>query len=218
MLHKNSYSQFPTVVYQNRPKVNLISLALKWIKNFLAIFGLLLIGGLWFLYSQGQQVASSFNDEFVSFFGSFVEQVLKKDVASAMVIKTPLEKGVTIKQAIHAMEKYANKLNIKLIAHYPLFKEFKADTQNSLPFVEIFELFDTAVTASLLEHNPDFAAYLPYRIVLYKDNHGQVWFTTLNIELLFHGMKDVDYNTKVQALKIQENLLKIMGAGAYGTL
>ncbi len=218
MSYKNTYSQLPsTTVYRN-PKSSFFNRMFKWVKNFLAILGLLLVGGLSFLYSQGQQVASSFNDEFIGFFGNFVEQVLKKDVASAMVIKIPLEKGVTIKQAIRAMEKYANRLKFKLITRYPLSKEIKAVKLESLPFIEVFELFDVNSVASLLAHNPDFAAYLPCKIALYEDNNGQIWFATLNIELLFHGTQDMDDNVKVQALKIQESLLKIMGAGAHGTL
>jgi len=219
MAYKDAFSQLPsTVVYHQKPKSGFFSLFIKWIKNFLAILGLLFLGGLFFLYSQGQQVASSFNDEFIGFFGNFVEQVLKKDVASAMIIKTPLEKGITVKQAIQAMEKYANRLNLKLITRYPLSKELKNVRSEPRPFVEIFELLDIHSIASILEHNPDFAAYLPCRIALYKDNNNQVWLATLNIELLFHGSQDIDNNVKVQALKIQENLLKIIGAGAHGTL
>jgi uncharacterized protein (DUF302 family) len=219
MPQKVTYSQLPsTIVYYKPKKHALLGLLFKLIRNILMILGLLLVGGVLFLYFQGQQLAHSFNDEFIGFFGKFVEQVLKKDVASAMVIKTPLEKGVTRKQAIDAMKKRAAQLKIKLIATYPLHKEIKALTGKPSRFVEIFEFCDATRVAALLEHNPDFAAYLPCRIAVYEDKSGKIWFATLNLELLLHGTQGIDPKVKGQALENQESLLKIMGAGAHGVL
>lgn len=220
MRRKVTYSNvnLPSTIVYYKPRRNLIGFFLKSIKLLLMTLGLLLIGGILFLYFQGQQLAHSFNEEFLGFFGKFVEQVLTKDVASAMVIKTQLEKGVTIPQAIEAMKNHAEQWDIKLISSYPLHQKITALTGKPSLFVEIFEFCDVAVAASLLEHNPDFAAYLPCRIAVYEDKNGQIWFATLNMELLLHGTQGINPTTKVQALKNQEILLKIMGAGAHGVL
>ncbi len=219
MPHKVKYSQLPsTIVHYKSKKHGLLGLLFKLIRNLLVMLGLLLVAGIVFLYFQGQQLAHSFNDEFIGFFGKFVEQVLKKDVASAMIIKTPLENDVTIEQAINAMKKRAAQLNIKLIATYPLHKEIKVITGKYSRFVEIFEFCDATSVATLLEHNPDFAAYLPCRIAVYEDKSGKIWFATLNMELLLYGTQGIDPKVKGQALENQEILLKIMGAGAHGVL
>jgi len=99
MSHKISYTQVPSTAIYGPQKVGIIQFLWRWIRNILAIFGLLLLASVFFLYFQGQQLAESFNEEFIPFFGKFVEQVMQKDVASAMLIKTPLENGVTIEQA-----------------------------------------------------------------------------------------------------------------------
>ncbi|EDN68658.1 conserved hypothetical protein [Beggiatoa sp. PS] len=217
MQHRVAYSQLPSTIVFYQPKTGLTGFLFKLITNILAILGLLLVSGLLVLYFQGQEIASSFDDEFIGFFGKFVGKVtLNKDVASAMLIKNQLESNVTIEQAIKAMKAEAKKVNLKLIRHYPLHEEIQATTGKSSPYVEIFEFCDATVVLSLLEHNPDFAAYLPCRIALYNDNSDKTWFATLDIVLLLHGTQTVKPWVKTQALKIQEQLLKIMSAGAHG--
>ncbi|MDM8565145.1 hypothetical protein QUF74_05775 [Candidatus Halobeggiatoa sp. HSG11] len=189
-------------------KINPIYSLLDSIKNFLAGLGFLLLAGLMCLYFYGYQVSDSFNNEFASFFGKFVKQVLKKDVASAMVIKIELKSGVTIKQASSAMKNYANKINVELVNTYSPYKEDHR-------FVKIFEFSKVGIT-SLLIHNPDFAAYLPYRIIMYEDNNKQIWIAVLDVGSLLQGNKNIDPDVKMQVLKIQESLLKIMNFGAYG--
>ena len=83
---------------------------LDFLRNILAILGLAVVGGGGILYMQGQQAAHFFDDKFIIFFSRFVEQVLKKDMASALVIKIALEKEVTIEQAIKSMKLYAHQL------------------------------------------------------------------------------------------------------------
>ena len=65
-------------------------------RNILAFIGLVTVGGGIVLYGYGQQATRLFDDQFVLLFSQFVEQILKKDVASAMIVRTALEKGVTI--------------------------------------------------------------------------------------------------------------------------
>ena len=187
-------------------------------RNILAFIGLVTVGGGIVLYGYGQQATRLFDDQFVLLFSQFVEQILKKDVASAMIVRTALEKGVTIEQAVKSIKLYANQLNLKFIAHYPLHKEIENITGKKARFIEIFEFCDAQVASLLLEHNSDFAGYLPYRIVLYEEPQGRMWLATLNMELFIHGSQNLDLESKKQALKIQDNLLKIMGAGASGAL
>jgi uncharacterized protein (DUF302 family) len=217
MPHRVAYSQLPSTIVFYQPKTGLTGFLLRWITNILATLGLLLVGGLLILYFHGQEMASSFDDEFIGFFGKFVGQVtLNKDVASAMLIKIQLESNVTREQAVKAMKAEAKKIYLKLIRHYSLHEKIQATTGNSSPYIEIFEFCDAAVVLSLLKHNPDFAAYLPCRIALYNDLDNQTWFATLDISLLLYGTQTVDPSVKKQALKIQEQLLKIMSAGAHG--
>lgn len=209
-------STSPTLV--SKPALGSLGSLFNFLKNILALLGLATVGGGIILYGYGQQATRRFDDQFIPLFSQFVEQVLRKDIASAMIVKTALEKGVTIDQAIKSMKLYANQLNLKFIAHYPLHKEIENVTGQKAQFIEIFEFCDAYVASLLLKHNPDFAGHLPYRIVLYEENQSQFWLATLNMELLLHGSQNLSSENKKQALKVQDNLLKIMGAGASGAL
>lgn len=216
MQYKLMTSTSPTFV--PKPALGSLGLLFNFLRNMLAFLGLATVGGGIILYGYGQQATRLFDDQFILLFSQFVEQVLRKDVASAMIVRTALEKGVTIEQAIKSIKLYANQLNLKFIAHYPLHKEIQSVTGKKARFIEIFEFCDAKVASLLLEHNPDFAGHLPYRIVLYEESQGQLWLATLNMELLLHGSQNLNSESKKQALKIQDNLLKIMGAGASGAL
>ncbi|NJO17572.1 MAG: DUF302 domain-containing protein [Thioploca sp.] len=129
-------------------------------------------------------------------------------MASAMLIKIPLEPTITIKQTVTSLKKYAEQLNLKLLASYPLHRELEAATGKPYRFMEIFQFCEAQVTTALLDYNPDFAFHLPYRIILYQDAHDQLWLVTLNLNLLLHGTQGMDPQVKIKVLKIQDNILK----------
>ena len=189
---------------------------LTWIIRFLAILGLLLIGLSILLYFQGQRAGRIFDEEFIGFFGEFIVQIMKTDMASAMLIKMPVEPTITIKQATVSLKKHAKQFNFKFLTGYSLHQEIAAVTDKPYRFIEIFQFCDAHAANSLLDHNPDFAFYLPYRIILYQDAHNQLWLATLNLNLLLHGTQGMDPQVKIKILKIQDNILKMMSAGAHG--
>jgi uncharacterized protein (DUF302 family) len=204
----------PEIAYQ--PSISWPQRLLTWIIRFLAILGLLLIGLAVLLYFQGQRASHIFDEEFIGIFGKFVVQIMETDMASAMLIKMPVEPDITIKQATVSLKKYAEQFNFKFLNSYSLHQEITAVTEEPYRFIEIFQFCDARAANSLLDHNPDFAFYLPYRIILYQDTHEQLWLATLNLNLLLHGTQGMDPQVKIKVLKIQDNILKIMGAGAHG--
>ena len=189
---------------------------LTWIIRLLAILGLLLVGLVILLYFQGQRANHIFDEEFIGFFGEFVVQIMKTDLASAMLIKMPVESTITIKQATVSLKKYAKQFNFKFLTSYSLHQEIATVTGKPYRFIEIFQFCEAHTANSLLDHNPDFAFYLPYRIILYQDVHNQLWLATLNFNLLLHGTQGMEPQAKTKVLKIQDNILKMMGASAHG--
>ncbi len=188
------------------------------VKNLLAFIGLVTILFAIFLYYKGQQVVYRLDPQFPMVFGKFIETIIKNDVANAMITKMPLTEGVTVKQAIESMKLRANLMNVKLLGSYPLSENIRKSTGNKLNFIEIFEFCDTSMIASILQHNPAFAPQIPCRIAVYEDIHEKIWFATVNLELFIYGSRHLSPELKMQLLKIQDNLLKIMGAGVTGAL
>jgi uncharacterized protein (DUF302 family) len=134
-----------------------------------------------------------------------------------MIIKIPLEPGVTPKQASESIKLHSKNSELELIEDHVLHKYMQLQPGETTRFVEIFEFCDKEMTSTLLNYNSDFAGYLPHRIALYEDNQGQAWLATLNLELLIRGTRNADAEIRLQLLRIQEELLKIMSVGANKT-
>jgi uncharacterized protein (DUF302 family) len=224
MSYKGAYSQLPSAFLREPLKrrsyfKGFIKFFITLIFYLLATLGLLVLGVLAFLYVHGQEAARDFDDEFIIFFGKFVEQVIwRKNVAGALIIKMPLESQVTTDQAVEAMTDAAVQSHLRLIANYPLFPLLNNQPVNPSQQVTIFQFIDVEVTESFFKYNPELVTHLPYRIVLYGDQQGQLWLATLNFNLLLHGTQSIDPQLKAQVLKVQDNLLKVMNAGAHGAI
>jgi len=211
-----SIIQSATVIFSHKPTLTPWWILLSWIRNLLILTGLLTITTIGFLYFYGQQTVRLFDDKFINSLSQFVEEVLKGDITNAVVIKIVVEKEVTIQQIIQSMTKYAERLQVKFIKNYSLPLTSQPVAAKISQPVEIFEFDDESVVAALLDYNPNFAIYFPCRIILYKDKEGQTWLATINLTLLVYGTQRMNPETKLQTLKLQDKLLKIMGAGASG--
>ncbi|QGU32634.1 DUF302 domain-containing protein [Thermochromatium tepidum] len=132
------------------------------------------------------------------------------------VVKMPLAEGVSIDDAIDSMLVRANGLNFKLVARQPLYKELEAmgvETRH----VEIFQFCDARIAAQMLNHDIDFAAYLPCRITLIEDRDGKAWLVTLDLDQVMQ-MADLPPDLKELAIKVRDTINEIMTAGAKGDL
>jgi hypothetical protein len=65
--------------------------------------------------------------------------------------------------------------------------------------------------------NWDFAAYMPYRIALYRDKEERAWLATVDLGLLIHGVQELEPKLKLQMIATRDRLLDIMAAGASGS-
>jgi uncharacterized protein (DUF302 family) len=193
-----------------------LSYVWRGIKLFGVFCLLLVFSAAIYLYIEGKQVISSFDEEFLGVFSQFVEQVLKQDMARALVVKTPLEQKIIPVQAIEAMKIRAKTLGLKFIESHTLVSATPSGNNHSKRMIEVLEFFDDKVTAQLLEHSPDFAVHLPCRIVVSMDKDGQAWLTTLDLSLLAHGSAHLPPEVKNNVLKLQDDLLRIISAGASG--
>ena len=114
------------------------------------------------------------------------------------------------------MKSYAKRLKVKFVNQYPLALPKKSKEFSSLISANILEFCDTKAATALLNYNTDFAVLMPCRIVIYQDKQKKAWLAMLNLDLFIYGTHNIETQAKIQALKMQDNLLKIMGAGASG--
>lgn len=212
--HKTSYLQPKIIISETAP--SLLAYVWRGIKLFGVFCLLLVLSVALYLYVEGKQVIGGFDEEFLGVFSQFVEQVLKQDMARALVVKTPLEQKITPTKAIEAMKIRAKTLGIKFIESHTLVAAAPSGNNQAKRMIEVLEFFDDKVTSQLLEHSPDFAVHLPCRIVISIDKEGQAWLTTLDLGLLAHGSAHLPPDVKNNVLKLQDDLLRIISAGASG--
>ena len=135
------------------------------------------------------------------------------DIAQT-VVKTPLEKGVSMDDAVESMKIRANKLNIKLVAEMPLSKQIEAMGEKSRR-MDIYQFCDAVTAKKMVEYDINFSAYLPCRIALVEDAKGQGWLVMMNLDMFIQDPK-LGTALKGDAIKVRDTLNEIMQAGAKG--
>lgn len=132
------------------------------------------------------------------------------------VVKEALADGVSFDDAVESMKLRANLLNMKLVAEMPLSRQVEAMGERSRR-MEIYQFCDPLTAMRMVEANIHFAAYLPCRISLVEDENGKGWLVMMNPDLMLNGATLSD-EVKRQAMRVRNNLIEIMKAGAQGDL
>jgi len=132
------------------------------------------------------------------------------------VVKMPISKDVSLDEAVESMKLRANELNIKLVAELPLSKQIKAMGESSRRMA-IYQFCDALTAKKMVEYDIHFAAYLPCRIALVEDSHGQGWLLMMDMNLLINN-PNLDSALRESASGVRDFLLEIMKAGAEGEL
>ncbi len=135
------------------------------------------------------------------------------DIAQT-VVKMPLEKDVSMDDAVEAMKIRANKLNFKLVAEMPLSKQIEAMGEKSRR-MEIYQFCDALTAKKMVEYDINFSAYLPCRIAMVEDAKGQAWLVMMNLDMFIQGAK-LSAPLQAEAIKVRNTLTEIMQAGAKG--
>lgn len=138
------------------------------------------------------------------------------DIAQT-VVKMPIAEEVSIDEAIESMQLRANALNMKQVAHQPMYKEFEALGLSDTFRIEIFQFCNVQVAKAMIEFDMSFAAYMPCRIVVMQDKAGKGWLIMMNPDLFINSTQ-LPSELKTQAEKIRDDLMSIIKAGANGDL
>jgi len=194
-----------------------VNFAFRMIYHFFALIGISFSILIMVLYIQGWRSIAPVDTQFIQLLGKFLERTLENDVATALVFKIPVNKNVTLSDAIESIKQTATQLDVKFVNHYQLHKDFPTEPDKKIRYVEILEFTLPKEIELLFKYNPDIAAHLPLHIAAYEDTQGQNWLAVVNWDFLIYGSHNLPPEMKIRALKIQDNLLKIMGTAATGS-
>ena len=191
-----------------------------FIRNILAIIGLIAIIGGGYAYSKFGNEMAEFNKLDAGAKKVYVNmwENLKKygNSADATVWRKQLDEGVSAEDAAEAMSSVATELNIKAVGILPLSKEVEAKTGKKQRLLTIYQYCNPLTAMTMVEFSDAFAAYLPCRIAMVEDKKGKVWLYALDMDMMIHGGKTLPDNLLKEANKVKEVILNIMEAGATG--
>jgi len=131
------------------------------------------------------------------------------------VVKMPLAEDVSIDDAIDSMKLRANALNMKLVAHQPMYKEHEVMGLDNIRRIEIFQFCYAGIAKEMIEYDINFAAYMPCRIAVVEDTKGKPWLVMMNLDMIMM-MADLPESLIEPAKKVRDSLMEIMEAGANG--
>ena len=130
------------------------------------------------------------------------------------VLKMALKEGMTVADAVEAMQSKALEKNMKNVGHQEVSKELIARGIKS-PHLEIFQFCNPEDAIKMVRFNTIFAAYMPCRIALVEDEKGKLWLEMLNLDMLINS---VSLPPELEKIAIETNgtMLDILTAGATG--
>ncbi|MFN3786110.1 MAG: DUF302 domain-containing protein [Thiothrix sp.] len=205
---------------------------MNFIRNLLAVIGLLALVGGGYAYSKfGGMMAQMGGVDIAAEKAAFEQLDPKaKDVylnmwnklkatgnsADATVVTYPLKDGVSPQDAEEAMKMVANEHNIKAVGELPLSEQVKLETGQEQRFLKIFQFCNPQTAMKMVEYSDAFSAYLPCRIALIQGKDGKYKLMALDMDMMIHGGKTLPPELQAEAKQVQDIITDIMKRGAAG--
>lgn len=133
------------------------------------------------------------------------------------VVKIPIEDGISTDEAIESMILRANMINMKKVAHQPLYKELESLGYKNVRRTEIFQFCDVSIARKLLAYNIAFVAHMPCRIAVIEDDNKKGWLVMTNLDM-FLADPTLPKELRQLGVQVRDKLMEIMNAGANGEL
>lgn len=153
---------------------------------------------------------------------SFAQELVQKaelspqiiDVSNS-VLKMPLDKGVSVRDAHMSINLKAEELNMKKVGYLPVSDELKARGLKPR-HLEIFQFCNPEDAMKMVEFNTLYAAYMPCRIALVEDEKGHLWLQMINLDMIIDKYPLPEDLRKI-AITINSQMLQIITAGVKGS-
>lgn len=191
-----------------------------FIRNILAIIGLIALIGGGFAFSKFSGEMDAFNQldpkAKDTYMGMWEKLKETGNSADATVWKRQIDEGVSPEDAAEAMSSVATEVNIRAVGILPLSKEVEAKTGEKQRLLTIYQYCNPLTAMKMVDYSDAFAAYLPCRIALVEDKEGKHWLYALDMDLMIHGGKTLPDELLKEANSVKDVMLKLMEAGATG--
>lgn len=188
-----------------------------FIRNLLALIGVLaLIGGA-AAYMKVQSVTDQLDPQAMETFGRLGERYMETlDPGMTVVKSIPVQEGLTPEDVVDSLKSLAVQHNMLFVGEAPFYKQVEAVTGEPYRFVAFYSFCDARVGAAMLEYNTAYTAFMPCRISLVEDGEGRLWLHMMDLDFFIHGGKPLPAKVKEGAIRVRDSLEKILHGAAKG--
>jgi len=138
------------------------------------------------------------------------------NAAAATVWKAKVAEGLTFEEVDESIQQVAIDRNIKGVGDLPLGEQVEAMTGAPWRKLKIYLYCNPLTAAKMVEYDIAYAAYLPCRVSLVEDENGDLWVTTLDMDMMIYGGKTLPDELLKEALEVKSIMLDILERAAEG--
>ena len=193
---------------------------MTFIRNLLALIGVVAIGlGVWLgpTLWKYKSALDSFDEGALQTYKDLADQLVETgNAAAATVWKVKVADGLSFDEVDQSIKAVAIDRNIKAVGELPLGDQVEAMTGKPWRKLKIYLYCNPLTAAKMVEYDIAYSAYLPCRVSLVEDEEGQLWLTSLNMDMMIHGGKELPPELREEALHVKDVILDILNRAAEG--
>lgn len=213
-----------------------------WIRNILALIGLLVLVGSgamyitvapaitivsetfakvkvdpWGLMAKAAPAVAEFDAKYLETYIQFADKLLTtKDPGTAMVYSVRVKDGVSVEDVKESMKSLANAKNFLFVGEAPFYKQVQAITGKPYRHIAFMSFCDAKVGKLMADYNDVYTAFMPCRISVVEDAKGKLWLHTMSLDLMIYGGKELPPELKKEAARVWKVIQEIMQGAAAG--
>jgi uncharacterized protein (DUF302 family) len=143
-----------------------------------------------------------------------MDRAMMQQMVQQSIQKWQIEDGVSVQDAVDSMQLRANLLNFMLVSDLPLSEQVKA-MGHEANYMRILAFCDALIANEMVKYDIIFSGFLPCRIAVVEDEHGQGWITTMNMDMMLYAV-DLTPELEVLATRVRDIIYEIVEAGVTG--
>lgn len=191
-----------------------------FLRNILAILGAVTIAAaIWAgpeIYKY-KAAFDRFDDKAYETYKGLADRLVETgNAAAATVWSAKVAEDLTFEEVDQSIRQIAIERNIRGVGDLPLGDQVAAMTGEPWRKLNIYLYCNPLTAAKMIEHNIAYAAYLPCRVSLVEDENGDLWITTLDMDMMIHGGKTLPPELLAEALEVKAIMLDILERAAEG--
>lgn len=164
-----------------------------------------------------KQAFDTFDDKaFATYKGMFDRLVETGNAPAATVWSVKVAEGLSFEEVDESIQAVAIDNNIRDVGALPLGDQVEAMTGAPWRKLKIYLYCNPLTAAKMVEYDIAYAAYLPCRVSLVEDANGDLWITTLDMDMMIHGGKTLPPELLEEALNVRRIILDILNRAAEG--